>query len=148
MPVTQRDGRWLLAPGVLVRPEAVQFHAVRSGGPGGQHVNTTSSAVELRVPVFAITGLDAGARERLARLAGSRLTQEGELILVADTSRHQAQNRSEVLERLEKLVRRAVIPPRPRTKTRPTRGSVRRRLESKQRTSARKSRRGSVDPEE
>jgi ribosome-associated protein len=116
---------------VRIPADALEFRAVRSGGPGGQHVNKVSSKVELRLAIDRIEGISPPARHRLVLLAGKRLTQEGVLILTADESRHQFQNKATVEERLVELIRTALIPPKLRTATKPTRGSKERRLDSK-----------------
>lgn len=120
-----------ISPSVRIPADALELRAVRSGGPGGQHVNKVSSKVELRVPLDRIEGLSSAARHRLVLLAGKRLTQEGVLILTADESRHQFANREAVETRLIELVRTALVPPKPRTATKPTRASKERRLDAK-----------------
>jgi Protein chain release factor B len=109
---------------------------IRASGPGGQHVNKTESAVQLRFDVRRSPNLPDDVRHRLERLAGSRLTQDGVLILVADRHRTQQRNRQDALERLIDLIREAAIPPTPRRPTKPTLGSKRRRLEAKGQRSA------------
>jgi ribosome-associated protein len=120
-----------LAPGVFAHEDAVQFSFSRSSGPGGQNVNKVNTKAELRVAVANLSGLDTGARQRLAGLAGQRLTKDGVLIITADTARSQESNRAAVLERLRELLIQAKHRPKPRRATRPTRGSKLRRLESK-----------------
>lgn len=104
---------------------------VRASGPGGQHVNKTSSAVQLRFDVRNSPNLPDDVRARLERLAGSRLTLDGVLILVADGYRSQLRNREDALERLIDLIREAAVPPKHRRPTKPTFGSKQRRLEGK-----------------
>jgi ribosome-associated protein len=133
-----------LAPSVLVPVERLQWSQARSGGPGGQHVNKTESKAELRVAV-ADLGLRPAARERLERLAGSRLDADGTLLICCDETRSLRRNRDLALERLSELVVEALAVPRPRRMTRPSRGSIERRLESKRRTSERKSDRRSIE---
>lgn len=109
----------------------------------GQHVNKTSNAVELRFDVRGSPSLPEPVRARLYRLAGSRLTQEGVLVLLAQSSRSQEMNRQDALERLIELVREAARPPPPpRKKTRPTLASKKRRLDSKARRGSVKALRG------
>lgn len=120
-----------LGPGVHVAEGALTFSNSRSGGPGGQHVNKTESKVELRVAVSAISGLSVRASERLADLAGERLTADGELILVCEETRSQRQNRELVIERLIELVRDARAVPKIRRVSKPTWGSKQRRLQDK-----------------
>lgn len=134
-------GQVRLAPGVFVRDDDLTFRAVRSAGPGGQNVNKRSTKVELRIAIDAIP-LDRGARTRLARLAASRLTDAGEIIITADEERSQRRNRDAALARLRELVARALVRPKPRKPTRPTRGSVERRIrEKKQRAETKRLRR-------
>ena len=112
-------------------PSEIHESFVRAAGPGGQHVNTTSTAVQLRFDVRHSPSLPDDVRLRLERLAGRRLTREGVLVLVAQGERSQKRNREEALDRLVALVRAAARRPTPRKKTRPTRASKRRRIEDK-----------------
>ncbi len=121
---------------------------VRADGPGGQHVNKTATAVQLRFDVARSPSLPEPVRKRLMRLAGRRLSSEGILIIDARSQRSQKQNREEALERLADLVRSAAKPPRRRKPTRPSKASRRRRLESKrQRARLKQSRRAVRDTE-
>jgi ribosome-associated protein len=112
-------------------PREIEESFVRAAGPGGQHVNKTSTAVQLRFDVRRSPSLPDDVRVRLERLAGRRLTNDGVLVIVAQGQRSQMRNRLEALDRLIELVRAAVPPPTPRRKTRPTKASKRRRLEGK-----------------
>ncbi len=116
----------------------------RASGPGGQHVNTTDSAVLLRFDVVASPGLPEAVKHRLAVLAGSRLTKEGVLTLRADASRSQEMNRREVRERLFELIREATIVPKKRRATKPTKASQVRRVDAKKGRSQVKAGRGKV----
>lgn len=115
---------------------------VRAGGPGGQHANKTSTACELRFDVGRSPSLAEGVKTRLAKLAGTRLTQDGVIVLFADEHRSQQMNREAALARLLALIRKAAVAPKVRRPTRPTLGSKVRRLEGKARRSDVKSTRG------
>ena len=116
---------------------------VRASGPGGQNVNKVATAVQLRFDAANSSALPARVRERLLRLAGSRASSDGTIILDAQTTRSQARNRREARERLRELILEAATPPPPpRRPTKPTRGSVERRLQSKAKRGAVKRGRG------
>ena len=121
--------------------DEVSERFVKASGPGGQHVNKTSSAVELRFDVCA-SSLPEDVKARLQRLAGSRLTLDGVIVLFSQGSRSQEMNRQEVRERLADLVRRALYKPKPRKPTKPTYSSKLKRLDSKTRRGGVKSMRG------
>ena len=121
-----------VTPEIALEDDEVQIRAVRASGPGGQHVNKVSTAIELRFDVRGSPSLTPYVQARLEKLAGSRLTLDGVLVLVAQARRSQEMNRQEALERLLELVRKAAEPPPPpRKKTRPTYASKLRRLEGK-----------------
>lgn len=123
-----------VTPAISLAESELSWKAARASGPGGQHVNKTSTAVELRFDVRGSPSLPEPVRARLYRLAGSRLTQDGVLVIFAQGSRSQEMNRAEALERLIELIREAARPPPPpRKKTRPTLASKKRRLEGKSR---------------
>jgi len=120
-----------LAPGVAVEDARLGWAQIRSGGPGGQHVNTTASQVELRVFVADLIGLSPAATARLANLASHLLTNDGELIMTCAETRSAHRNRDLLLERLCALMVDACAVPKPRKKTKPSRAAKRRRLEAK-----------------
>jgi ribosome-associated protein len=111
----------------------VEESFVRSSGPGGQNVNKLSTAVQLRFDVRGSPSLPGDVKTRLERLAGTRLTRDGVLVIIAQRHRTQARNREDALDRLIDLIRRAAIPPTPRRPTKPTRASRERRIEGKKR---------------
>ena len=116
----------------------------RASGPGGQHVNTTDSAVLLRFDVGGSPSLPEAVKMRLAVLAGQRLSKDGVLTLRADASRSQEMNRREVRERLIDLIREATIVPKKRRPTKPTRASQTRRVDAKKGRAQVKAGRGKV----
>lgn len=127
---------------VTIPAVELEYAASRSSGPGGQHVNTTDSRIQLRWNVEESAVLSDMQRARLLRTLASRLTESGDLLVACDTHRSQRRNREEAAQRLAQLVREALIPPRPRKKTRPTRASRERRLQEKKKRSDVKKGRG------
>ncbi|MBW1989979.1 MAG: aminoacyl-tRNA hydrolase [Deltaproteobacteria bacterium] len=115
------------------------FSYVRSSGPGGQHVNKVSTAVQLRFDAENSPSLPREVKNRLLSLAGSRATKQGEVVIEAGRFASQKKNREDALARLEQLLRQAARRPRPRKKTRPSRAAKRRRLEEKRKQSQKKS---------
>ena len=118
---------------------------VRSSGPGGQNVNKVSSAVELRFEAERSPNLPGPVKARLRRLAGRRWTKEGAVVLQVEETRSQARNREIARERLAELVRAALVAPKPRRPTRPTKGSVERRIKAKKVRGEVKAGRGRVE---
>ncbi len=104
---------------------------MRSPGPGGQNVNKVATAVQLRFSVHASTSLPEELKQRIYRLAGRRMTDEGILVIEAHQYRSQERNRQAALDRLVRIVRAASRPPKLRYRTKPTRSSVLHRLETK-----------------
>jgi len=117
---------------------------IRSSGPGGQNVNKVSSAVQLRFDARRSRALPDAVAVRLMRLAGSKLTQNGVIVITAQRFRDQARNRADALESLMALIQEALIPPTPRRATKPTLASKKRRLEGKAKRSGVKAMRGGV----
>ena len=137
-----------IARGVHVPAAALEWRAVRSSGPGGQNVNKVASKVELRVDLAAVAGLDPGTRARLRALAASRLDADGRLLLTSQRTRDQSRNLEDARGKVQKLVERALRPPRPRRLTQPSRGAVERRLRQKKvRSSVKRARLAAADEE-
>lgn len=133
-------GEIRLGVGVSIPESMLEFTFASSSGPGGQNVNRRSTKARLRVRVEDLPLRPAAAR-RLATIAASFITDDGDLVITCDSTRSQRANRDECIERLKELVARAMVAPKPRKKTKPSRGAIERRLKAKRITSQRKSRR-------
>ncbi|HEY1223845.1 MAG TPA: alternative ribosome rescue aminoacyl-tRNA hydrolase ArfB [Brevundimonas sp.] len=127
---------------VTIPEEELEFRFYRSGGPGGQNVNKVATAVQMRFDAANSPSLNEGTRARLMKLAGSRLTQEGVILINAVRFRTQERNRSDAVARLQAMVDEASVAPVYRVPTRPTRASKERRLEGKAKRSGVKAARG------
>lgn len=133
---------------ISINEDEIELHFIRSSGPGGQHVNKVSSAVQLRFDAVRSLSLPAEVRHRLVKIAGNRMTKDGVLVIEAHQFRTQEQNRQDAIYRLSELIRKASHRPKPRRKTSPTRGSKERRLEGKRRRSTTKRMRAPRNVEE
>jgi ribosome-associated protein len=143
--MTERSGI-SIAPDVFIGEDELVENFIRSSGPGGQNVNKVATAVQLRFDARNAPGLPERVRERTISLAGQRATKDGVIVIEAGRFRTQEQNRADARARLTALVAKAAEPPpKPRKKTRPTKGSVERRLQSKAGRSTVKKLRGKVE---
>lgn len=124
---------------ISLDPREIEISFIRASGPGGQHVNKVSSAVQLRFDVRQSQAFNDDVRARLEKLCGNRLTLDGVLVLTAQEHRSQERNRQDAIDRLVGLIRAAAVVPKVRRATRPTLGSKQRRLESKSKRSGVKS---------
>ena len=131
MPDQPSEAAVELAPGVYIPAAGIRVAFSRSGGPGGQNVNKVNTKAELWIAVEDLRGLAEDAQQRLRSLAGRRLTQADEIHIVAEEHRTQEGNRLAAFDRLRELIVQAKHRPKRRRPTRPTRSSVRRRLEAK-----------------
>ena len=117
---------------------------IRASGPGGQNVNKTSSAVELRFEAERSPSLSEPMKKRLKKIAGTKWTKDGAIVLKCDETRHQVRNREIVLKRLKEMIKKSLVTPKKRLATRPTLASNRRRLTAKKNRADLKSNRARI----
>jgi ribosome-associated protein len=142
------DGRIHIDETLAIPAAELTYRAVRSSGPGGQHVNTSATRVELVWNVRESASLDEVQRERLLARLANRIDQRGVLRLVEGRRRSQLQNREEVTRRFASILAKALIVPRKRKRTKPPRSAGEKRLREKKRRSETKQGRGPVRPDE
>jgi len=119
---------------------------VRSSGPGGQNVNKVSTAVQLRFDVRNSPNLPYRVKQKILTSGDARLTKDGEIVIIAENKRTQEANRKDALERLKEIIRNAAFVPKKRVATKPTQGSIKRRLQGKaKRAVVKKGRSGRID---
>jgi len=140
--------RIAVTPDISIDEGEIRFEFIRATGPGGQKVNKSSSAVQLRFDLLGSPSLPEEVRSRLATLAGRRLSEEGVLVIEAKRLRSQERNRQDAVDRLCSLIRQAARKPRLRRPTRPGGAARERRLQEKKRRSALKKKRGRPEPRE
>jgi ribosome-associated protein len=135
----------VVTPTLSIPAAELFWTAVRSSGAGGQNVNKVSTKVELRFDFEASGSLQGPVKARLARIAAGRLDAEGRIVITSQVTRFQAQNLEDAREKLAGLIRAALVVPKRRRPTRPSRASKERRLDSKRRTSEKKRGRQKLD---
>lgn len=120
-----------ISPTIQIDERELQFEYIRASGPGGQNVNKVATAVQLRFDVSNSPSLASDTKGRLIRLAGKRVNADGVLVIEARRFRTQEANREDAIQRFTDLVRKALVPPKPRRKTKPTTASKEKRLKEK-----------------
>jgi len=120
-----------ITPALFINEDEIVFKYIRASGPGGQNVNKVATAAQLRFDVRSTTSLPAEVKERLKKLAGSRMTQDGILVIEAKRYRAQERNRLDATRRLVKLIQKTLVRPKRRRKTMPSAASRAKRVETK-----------------
>ena len=131
-----------ITPSIVIPDDELEWKFIRASGPGGQNVNKVSSAVQLRFLLPVNSSIPVAARNRLRAQAGQKILDDGTILISARGERSQEQNRRDALEKLSLLIQNALTEPKIRKKTRPTKASKERRIESKKRRGTTKQARG------
>lgn len=133
-----------ITPSIILEDSEIEEHFIRATGPGGQKVNKTESAVQLRFHARRSKALSNAIYLRLQKLAGRRMTSEGDIVITANTYRTQEQNRKDAQARLIALIAEAAVPPKPRRATKPSKTAKAKRVDTKKKRGATKKGRGRV----
>ncbi|WP_404404298.1 alternative ribosome rescue aminoacyl-tRNA hydrolase ArfB [Pelagibacterium halotolerans] len=139
-------GRYRITDTLWLDPSELSFTFVRASGPGGQNVNKVATAAQLRFDLSGSPALPQAVKARAAKIAGARLTTQGEIVITASTHRTQERNREDAVDRLITLLRRAATPPKKRVPTRPSLSAKRKRTDAKTRRGVIKKLRGTKPP--
>jgi ribosome-associated protein len=131
-----------ITPSIVIPDDELEWKFIRASGPGGQNVNKVSSAVQLRFLLPINSSIPVAARNRLRAQGGQKILDDGTILISARSERSQEQNRRDALERLSALIQSALVEPKIRKKTRPSKASKERRIESKKRRGTTKQARG------
>jgi ribosome-associated protein len=131
-----------ITPSIVIPDDELEWKFIRASGPGGQNVNKVSSAVQLRFLLPINSSIPVAARNRLRAQLGHKILDDGTILISARSERSQEQNRRDALERLSTLIQNALVEPKIRKKTRPTKASKERRIDSKKRRGTTKQARG------
>jgi ribosome-associated protein len=137
-----------ITPAIALDENEIQEEFIRSSGAGGQNVNKVATAVQLRFDISSSASLPDSVKQRLMRLVGKRMTQDGVLVIKAQSHRTQERNRQEARERLAEFIRQAAVKPVVRRATKPTAASQRRRLQAKKQRSQTKRARSDIPENE
>ncbi|MGD8570530.1 MAG: alternative ribosome rescue aminoacyl-tRNA hydrolase ArfB [Gammaproteobacteria bacterium] len=134
----------LIGKNITIKDDELDYQFILAGGPGGQNVNKVATAVQLRFNVMATSSLPQAVRDRLLKIANTRINKDGELVITARRYRSQERNRQDATDRLVALVEKAMVVPKPRKKRKPSRAAKKRRLDEKRKQADKKQRRKRV----